>query len=202
MKLLASLVLALALSGCATVSPTVNKEFETMRHATWRVEIMVGQYEAGSCSGVFISPEKFLTAAHCQPDGTDGYLRVKGKKATILKIDNSRDLMLLYVPGKNSFVQVSERLAVLDEPVVVVGFPLGVGPILTEGRAQGVLFIPEAGSPERFLAVTAPISGGSSGGPVFIKDKGKYKVAGIASRGGGTVYLFIDVHNIYIFLHE
>lgn len=203
MKLLLSFLTSICLlAGCATVSPTPNKEFETLRQATWRVEIMSGKYEAGSCSGVFIAPEKMLTAAHCDSYGTDGWIRVAGKKAVVLKKDEAKDLMLLYVPLRSKTVAVSERLAVLDESVVVVGFPLGIGPIITEGRSQGVLFIPEAGGPERFLAVSAPISGGSSGGPVFIKTDKGYKVAGIASRGGGTVYLFVDVHNIYVFLHE
>lgn len=199
-QLLSSVALSVALSvavllGLVHVMPQAQEDLSTIRQATWRVDMRDG-WMSGSCSGVFIKENIMLTAAHC--DASE--MTVAGKQAVKLKKDDRRDLMLLYVPLESKTVDVALREARLDEKVVVVGYPLGVGSMLTEGLSQGLKTIPEAGSPEEFLLASAPIGPGNSGGPLFIKDKDGWKVAGIASRGGSIVYLFISVKDIQHFL--
>ena len=56
------------------------------------------------------------------------------------------------------------------ERVIVVGFPYGIGAtagrsVVTEGRSQGVMLLPDG---DVKLIVTAPVAPGNSGGGVYV----------------------------------
>lgn len=197
-KLLASLIASL-LFACSTAPSKIAGEFDGLRQVTSK--LFVGEY--ASCTGVYIQPRLLLTAAHCYlGEGTE--YKVDGQKAVILKRDEAHDLMAMWVlsQDKHPYAKVASQSPQKDAGVVVVGYPLGVGPYVTEGRSQDVLKVPEAGEPTLFLAISAPIGPGNSGGPVFVRDGEEYKVAGIITRGGSIVYLAISLADIKEFLKD
>lgn len=176
--LLSILATVVALSGCSTI-PNVD-EFSQLRHATYQLT-----NQEGSCSAVAIAPNLALTAAHC--DGTD--MRLEGKGAVKVKKNEVADLMLLFVDGLPCpCVPVAEVEPLLDTKVITVGFPMSIGEVLTEGRVGGPVGLPEE-SPEEVKAIyehlyliTSPVLFGNSGGPVFARENGQWKVVGIVSR--------------------
>lgn len=172
LKFLLSLVVSIALVGCA-VSPEVDSSYSQLRDHTVQLK-----GTEGTCSA-FKLPEAnlFLTAAHCDQPG----LKINGVSAVVLQKDESVDLMLLYVKGSGKGeVKVGDRPAI-DSKVVVVGFPLGMGEFLTEGRVQDAIDVGPAFT--HIMAITAPIIFGNSGGPVFSKNRltGEYELVGIVS---------------------
>ena len=95
------------------------------------------------------------------PDGS--VLSVDG----ILAADKIRDLALIKVHGKTFRTLTlgnSDRVQVGQE-VVAIGNPLSLESTVSNGIISGVRADKEAGG--KFLQTTAPISPGSSGGPLF-----------------------------------
>jgi hypothetical protein len=95
------------------------------------------------------------------PDGT--VFPVDG----ILAVDKVRDLALIRVHGKTFRTLTlgnSDRIQVGEE-VVAIGNPLSLESTVSNGIISGVRSDKEAGG--KFLQTTAPISPGSSGGPLF-----------------------------------
>jgi S1-C subfamily serine protease len=130
--------------------------------------------EFGSCSAVAIKPDVLLTAAHC--DAPE--LRVGRLNGVVVKKDESKDLMLVYVAGLNSQVlSVAKAMPGLDEKVALAGFPLGVGEVVTEGRVQSLTTL----APDHLALVSAPGVFGNSGGPVVVRRGMHYEVVGVVS---------------------
>jgi hypothetical protein len=95
------------------------------------------------------------------PDGT--VLPVDG----VLAADKSRDLAVIKIHGKTFLTLAmgnSDRIQV-GEDVVAIGNPLGLELTVSNGIISGVRSTKELGG--KFLQTTAPISPGSSGGPLF-----------------------------------
>ncbi len=92
--------------------------------------------------------------------------------------DDKADLVKLavHLPGGSShFLTVSSARPEAGEHVVVLGSPLGLEHTVTEGMVSAIRTIKDRGE---FLQISAPISPGSSGGPV-VNMKGQ--VIGIAT---------------------
>ncbi len=96
---------------------------------------------------------------------------------TIIRIRKERDLALLEAKGENfPTLKIGEnRLARVGERVFVVGNPLGLGGTVTDGLVSALRL--SSGKEPPLLQITAPISPGSSGSPVF-NEKGE--VIGVA----------------------
>jgi hypothetical protein len=117
---------------------------------------------------------------------TDGrivtnYHVIKGASSAIVKLpdgafydvdgvvafDKARDLAVIKAHGQNFRVVTlgnSDRVQVGEE-IVAIGSPLSLESTVSSGIVSGIRTIKEEGG--KFLQITAPISPGSSGGPLF-----------------------------------
>ena len=97
---------------------------------------------------------------------------------TVLAADKKADLVKLAVTipgGTPHYLQVSSNRPVVGEHVLTVGSPLGLEQSVSEGLLSAIRNIRGRGE---FLQISAPISPGSSGGPV-VNLKGE--VIGVAT---------------------
>lgn len=138
-------------------------------------------------SGFFVANGIVATNVHVVEGAAGGYAKLVGKNtkydiAGTVSVDNTRDLVLLSVTGASApplAIGDSSQAAVGD-PVYVVGNPRGLEGTFSQGIVSSVR---QVGS-DTLLQITAPISPGSSGGPVL---DAQGKVIGIAVatfRGG------------------
>ena len=121
-------------------------------------------------SGFFTGPRQIISNWHV----VDGCYRAEVKTADgnvygikgILASDKDADLVLLEVdipPGKAKVLKVAASPPDEGERIVVIGNPLGLEGTVSDGIVSGIRDLPKIG---RLIQVTAPISHGSSGGPV------------------------------------
>jgi len=85
----------------------------------------------------------------------------------VVAFDKARDLAVIKAHGQNFRTVTlgdSDRIQVGEE-VVAIGSPLSLESTVSNGIVSGIRDIKEEGG--KFLQVTAPISPGSSGGPLF-----------------------------------
>lgn len=131
-------------------------------------------------SGFFLREGIVATNLHVIEGAVRGYAKIVGQKSKydirgIVGIDAERDLVLLALKdAKAPLLSLgdSQRVAVGDE-VYVIGNPQGL-----EGTfSQGIISSIRQVGAESILQITAPISPGSSGGPV-LNTQGK--VIGVA----------------------
>lgn len=142
-----------------------------------------------TATGFAVSKDLFLTAAHfCKPVLDGQYFEDKyekemryayikdddrfylGKGLQIVDFDQDSDLCLLEKKNHGFkpvvFASGYKNYKVGDK-VKVVGAPLGVFPVLTEGRLVSVSGVHVDGC----LTMSVPVAKGNSGGPVFSKGK-------------------------------
>ncbi|MDH7971111.1 trypsin-like peptidase domain-containing protein [Sphingomonas sp. AR_OL41] len=103
--------------------------------------------------------------------------RVEHKDVEVIAIDKARDLAVLRIGGGGNkpLALGDSQAAGVGEHVVAIGNPLGLGDTVSDGLLSGVR---EFGDGVGVLQISAPISPGSSGGPV-LNDRGE--VIGIAT---------------------
>ncbi|MFZ3064542.1 MAG: tetratricopeptide repeat protein [Nitrospirota bacterium] len=103
----------------------------------------------------------------------DKVLKVEG----LLHIDKENDLVILKAKGKDlPFVKIGDIAKMnIGEKVYVISSPEGLENTISDGILSGIR---EITSDKKILQITAPISPGSSGGPVFNKNG---EVIGIAT---------------------
>lgn len=138
-------------------------------------------------SGFFIRNGMVATNVHVIEGASQGYARVVGQKTKyeirgISAIDGLHDLVVLAVSGATGpSLQLGDmRQAIVGDAVYAIGNPEGLEGTFSQGIVSGVR---EVGS-ERFLQITAPISPGSSGGPV-LDAQGKVIGVAVATFKGG-----------------
>jgi len=96
---------------------------------------------------------------------------------TLVAEDLTADLVKLFVDGLRGnpdYLPISKTLPEVGERVVVVSSPLGLEETVSDGMVSGIRILPGHGE---ILQISAPISAGSSGGPV-VNLKGE--VVGVA----------------------
>jgi S1-C subfamily serine protease len=138
-------------------------------------------------SGFFVRADVIATNLHVVQNASRGYAKLINKKpkyelSGFVALDPHTDLVLLKVTGvkANSLpLGNSEVIAVGDE-VFVVGNPQGLEGTFSNGIVSGIREIDS----HSLLQITAPISPGSSGGPV-LNDKGKVIGVAVATFKGG-----------------
>lgn len=124
-------------------------------------------------SGFFVRPGEVVTNLHvirgakrCEVKTLDG----KGKVfpvAGTLAIDEEGDLALLSVDmprERPRAAEIAEALPDEGESIFVIGNPLKLEGSVTDGIVSAVREVPNVG---KIIQITAPISHGNSGSPVF-----------------------------------
>jgi hypothetical protein len=131
-------------------------------------------------SGFFVQEDVVATNVHVVEGASRGYAKVVGQKrkldiAGVFGIDELRDLVLLKLTsGKGSALTIGDdtKMAAGDT-VYAVGNPEGLEGTFSQGIISGVRQVES----NRLLQITAPISPGSSGGPIL---NGTGDVVGVA----------------------
>lgn len=128
----------------------------------------------GLGSGFFVKPHQIATNLHVVEGAKSGYAKLIGQKTKydikgISAMDEKRDLVILNVSafGKLSLPLDDSDTVLVGETVYAVGNPHGL-----EGTfSQGIISSVRTVGTDKLLQLTAPISPGSSGGPV-LNDRG------------------------------
>jgi len=121
-------------------------------------------------SGFFVADGVVATNLHVIGGAGSATARVVGQERTlhvtgIVGMDTLRDLALLRIEGASGqpLVLGDSRAASVGDVVYVVGNPEGLEGTFSQGIVSGIRRI----SSDTLLQITAPISPGSSGGPVL-----------------------------------
>lgn len=138
-------------------------------------------------SGFFVRDGEIASNLHVVEGAARGYAKLVGEKTKydiegITALDPGRDLVVLKISaGRSQVLPIGNSDAVqVGEPVYAVGNPQGLEGTFSQGIVSSIR---EVGT-DKLLQITAPISPGSSGGPVL---NGKGEVIGVSVatfRGG------------------
>jgi len=138
-------------------------------------------------SGFFVRNGEIATNLHVVEGGARGYAKLVGEKTKfdiegVTAVDPVRDLVLLRIPADRSQVlPLGNSDAVqVGESVFAVGNPQGLEGTFSQGIVSSIR---EVGA-DKLLQITAPISPGSSGGPV-LNAKGEVIGVSVATFRGG-----------------
>ena len=169
-----------------------------------RAELPADQERLGS--GFFVSPDGVVaTSLHLLEGATAATVRVGGRSWELSRVrafDLGRDLAVLQIDGEGFVDTVLGHAAALDRgaAVFVIGNPLGLAGTVSEGllaawREPGLgLDEPEIMAQlgilaeGRLMQISAPISHGSSGAPVF-DERGRVVAVVAATVGQGALDL-------------
>ena len=138
-------------------------------------------------SGFFVSQEHILTNYHVIAGAAHGTAKIVGKTRTyliqgILAIDVENDLALLQVtiPGVKPLRLGDNDKVRIGDQVYVAGSPKGLEGTFSDGIISRI----SRGEGKERLQITAPISPGSSGGPVLNSEGKVIGVAFMTIEGG------------------
>jgi hypothetical protein len=121
-------------------------------------------------SGFFVRDGIVATNLHVVRGASTGQAKLVGQKNTfafseVVAVDADTDLVLLKVPGasvRKLYLGDSDQLAVGDV-VYAIGNPEGLEGTFSQGIISGIRSV----GTDKVLQITAPISPGSSGGPII-----------------------------------
>lgn len=138
-------------------------------------------------SGFFVRDGEIASNLHVIEKASRGYAKLVGQKNKydiegISGIDPDRDLVLLKISGPRTptLLLGNSDSAQVGDPVYAIGNPQGLEGTFSQGIVSSIR---EVGS-DKLLQITAPISPGSSGGPV-LDSKGEVIGVSVATFSGG-----------------
>lgn len=171
--------LLLLLIALVTARPSYSQE--NLPELVKRVKpsiVAIVTYDAGGValttgSGFFLRPGQVVTNLHvirgarrCEVKTLDGKGRIY-QVAGLLDVDEEGDLALLSVEVPHSRARASQLAPLLPEEgekIFVIGNPLKLEGSVSDGIVSAVRELPNIG---KIIQITAPISHGNSGSPVF-----------------------------------
>jgi tetratricopeptide (TPR) repeat protein len=125
--------------------------------------------------------------------------------ASVPFYDEAADLAVLQLEAgaltPNYAELVSSSLAEIGTPVAVIGGPLGLSSSLSEGILSGRRQVQEGKVNIQYIQVTAPISPGSGGSPVFMLDGRVIGVVSINLREGQLLNFAVTTEHVRSFLN-
>jgi S1-C subfamily serine protease len=123
-----------------------------------------------TASGFFIQEDLVVTNFHAVREGVTGHVKLVGSRgayviAGVASMDQGKDLAILRITGVKapSLRLGSDRDARVGDRIYAAGNPMGLEGTFSDGIISAIR---NTGS-RRLLQITAPISPGSSGGPVL-----------------------------------
>jgi hypothetical protein len=126
--------------------------------------------DAGQGSGFFIAPNIIATNYHVVKDAYDIQCKIVNSDAfydcDVIMYDEDHDLALCRTSLNRRVVKFSRTPVRIGQQLFVIGSPIGLEATFSEGRVSNIL------ENDGFFQMTAAISPGSSGGPVF-NEKGE-----------------------------
>jgi S1-C subfamily serine protease len=138
-------------------------------------------------SGFFVRENVIASNFHVIEGASRGYAKLIGQKTKydiigLTGVDTVHDLVLLNVTGamSPSLPLADSRQAAVGDEVFAVGNPQGLEGTFSQGIISSVRDVES----ETLLQITAPISPGSSGGPV-LNSEGKVIGISVATFNGG-----------------
>ncbi len=138
-------------------------------------------------SGFVVDQEVVVSNLHVIEGASRGHVKLIGKAKRyeiegLIGLDAKRDLALLRVPGLQAsplLIDENQQATVGDE-IYAVGNPRGLEGTFSSGIISGIREL----DADTLLQITAPISPGSSGGPILNKE-GKVVGVAVATYTGG-----------------
>ncbi|MDR4499447.1 MAG: S1C family serine protease [Candidatus Scalindua sp.] len=138
-------------------------------------------------SGFFVRDGEVASNLHVVEGAARGYAKIIGQKTKydiegITAVDPERDLVVLKISGARAgalAIGSSESVQV-GETIYAIGNPQGLKGTFSQGIVSSIR---EVGT-DKLLQITAPISPGSSGGPV-LNGKGEVIGVSVATFSGG-----------------
>jgi len=154
-------------------------------------------------SGFFVRDGEIASNLHVVKGAARGYAKLVGQKTKydihgVTAVDPERDLVVLKISaaGSASLSLGSSDAVQVGESVYAVGNPQGLEGTFSQGIVSSIR---EVGT-DKLLQITAPISPGSSGGPVL---NGKGEVIGVSAatfRGGQNLNFAIPSNYLKLLL--
>jgi S1-C subfamily serine protease len=150
-------------------------------------------------SGFFVREDLVVTNYHVVNGASRGYVKLVGENnsyeiAGTVSRDQKKDLAVLKKLGaKAPSLRLGSDVDVrVGDRIFVVGNPLGLEGTFSDGIVSGVRRSPSL----RLLQITAPISPGSSGGPVLAENGSVIGIAVASLREGQNLNFAIPVSEL------
>lgn len=119
---------------------------------------------------------------------------VEHSDVEVIAVDKAHDLAVLRIGAKKlePLALGDSTLARAGEHVVAIGNPMGLGGTVSDGLLSAIRELPNA----TVLQISAPISPGSSGGPVFDDHGAVIGVSTFLLRGGQNLNFAIPINAV------
>lgn len=181
--------------------------FKTHANSVVTIYIQKRDETSGLGSGFFVEKNGMvLTNSHVIEGASNIMVRLyDGRALPVLNIvaqDPEADLALLQIPASDiAPLKVAQKLPNIGDRVVVIGAPLGYSHTLTDGALSAIgRDIGDAKG--KMIQISAPISPGSSGSPIFNASGEVIGVATLTDVRGQNLNFAPSISSIRDFLRQ
>jgi len=160
-------------------------------------------------SGVFIDKNKIVTNFHVIEEGQKFQITLNSNnqikhEARVLKVNRVNDIAILEIDFDYSSkaLKINKTYPAVGDDIIVAGTPLGFEGTISKGNISSIRKFP----PDDYdlFQISAPISPGSSGGPV-VNLKGELigiSVAGVKADGAQNLNFAVPAKYIYFLIED